>query len=1234
MELVHIRARCCRCIAAEWAAMRREAWSGEHKGDQWHFNRRNQPHREAAAAGAGVLNNRRGDHDLDVTAAAAATTRGPAVVYSRELQQLQQRYDQQRRDILDMRHRTRDPDVDTDSMRQHEVERGSDLGRGVDGHPQYRIVLQRTTRDSPEEKLEVVDGREISPESRREQFYIREGNAEILRLVTRGRSVEENQHSTQQDQRPTTNVPPARQHGTREERGKEILMQRFIEDQRKGASGSQQPREARESQETTEDEALNARQQELLVRRLLEEEEARLGNMRLLNEALLHHRGTMFLVPSGDHETQSLPGQTSMATQTDVDNSTQTDPLCLMRPPRRRAKSDNDESYTDEDDQQTKVTNGRIVNDTDNGWPKRRKIKKRRQLRYRGDIKLKRGVSTKRHKIKTPIMEETESAVEAIEQSSNSKSKESSDSMEVYSQNKESLLPKNNNASKVQTTAGEVEVIEVNKEKMVTVRKDNSPNREPTPSDSLEKNYHRVDAEGTDTLKLLGNENLSSAIQNRHNPEVSESSPKSSKKEEASSYFTSHEVISEAHYVHLDNKQLPTAQNETLLREPQPNVNQQHESQSKGNKHLPSSRLADDNFHVLRNNISNDHRYHGDEYRRPSSHDIDMKYDAAHYYQEDNRRSYSRERTQEAQEHERRPRSRSRRTPADVLWYENYGSPNIDRYGRIRPHSIDNRYRSSRWNEEYYADARRHYETDKEDWLRTNSFDHDRSHGRYRNNPYETMHHYRRYNSRSHSRERRLRDRRRSHSRERDYYEWLYHRSRSRNRIERKRSQRSRSRYREDSARPNLSRHRISPSRRELEDNVEWYYGTDDQFPHYLKNEDPKVLVVDKAPENIQSKEDFEAEIIKRHVLSKDKVSKLNEQASKNASPFRIAEERTDLKQAEEPVTVHENVVKNLAITEEIHGNEAEHAPTEKSPNNLASQLGGIEHKISVVESVSTQVSPQRTLPVEKQSMVRYSDRDNESLKLVDSLEQSDEEKSADKTKTKVQISVKMVSQATGSPIKDRSRQKFASGFGKEEKQQSRQSTSEPGRSDKDTQQAAGKAKSAIQVSPRVEEQKKVGLPVRKGSRYMEWYKTKKEERDKKRREEEENKKKDEKKNDKLQRSRRNFVTSGKAQAKEDIPVTPERKKEDIKEDEEVEAVRNEGEDVVEEKLGGLQTLKVSGGFEDDLDSGIAMSSLPLGSLGRRKKHHQLMEKKSIFTIAYDDMQTQQIRADSTSPPY
>jgi hypothetical protein len=323
--------------------------------------------------------------------------------------------------------------------------------------------------------------------SRREQFYIRDGDAEILRLVTRGRSLDEQEFAQvgpQPQQRPMTLVPPREHRGVRADDGKEIIMQRFMEDQRNNSSSQQA--------EDTDDRGLltSLHQHDALVRRLLEDE-ARLNNTLLLTEALVAQRQhEQFLATAGENiETQSLPGQTTMATQTDVDSSTQTDPLHLLRPPRRRARSDNDDSYTEEEEQDGEVDKKDAVKLNSSGnaiygfWIKKHRSRRRRNSFYRGDLRAKRAggkggflVSGKRHKIKTPILEETESALEAAE------GQHDYNAFSSYAQNKTSMLRRRKNKAKIATTSGEMEVT------ILPNQLQNYPeDAEETPTDSLEE---------------------------------------------------------------------------------------------------------------------------------------------------------------------------------------------------------------------------------------------------------------------------------------------------------------------------------------------------------------------------------------------------------------------------------------------------------------------------------------------------------------------------------------------------------------------------------------------------------------------------------------------------------------------------------------------------------------------------------------------------------------------------
>ncbi|XP_063907032.1 cadherin-86C [Zophobas morio] len=160
-------------------------------------------------------------------------------------------------------------DNEAESLRRHEQERGSD-------------------RTEARRKLE----REVS----RDQLYIREGNADILRLITRGN---DNAYYVTDS-------------------GKDILMKRFIDQQQETRSVNL-PNAVSRLQ--TEHELLEAslRQQNALLRQILQERER---DLRL--------------------ETQSLPA----GTQTDQDQETQTEPLFL----RRKVRSDNDASDGSDDE--------------------------------------------------------------------------------------------------------------------------------------------------------------------------------------------------------------------------------------------------------------------------------------------------------------------------------------------------------------------------------------------------------------------------------------------------------------------------------------------------------------------------------------------------------------------------------------------------------------------------------------------------------------------------------------------------------------------------------------------------------------------------------------------------------------------------------------------------------------------------------------------------------------------
>lgn len=399
-------------------------------------------------------------HGADAITAAAASLRhqvndengGPNVIYSREFIKKERdrqptmlvedvEIDPYQADTFSTKNKVEDPkkevqdrlrinqenDPDSDSIRRHEVERGSDLGKslrksdferiqhqkpdvkpdyqrieidrglevGPSGVKEYRLVLEHPTR-MPEEVSDddIIDLDQ--EESNREQYYIRDGNAEILRLVTRGN----------QDERPRTLVPEHEKAYVKVDKGKEIIMKRFMEDQKQSLSENEDF------------------QQELLRRLQKEYQERNMGlsyptrtNIGNLQEYVAHllaqnRNDAMFLSEINQNfdmdnrtigyslpnqETQSLPGHMEMSTQTEREFGTQTEELSMLRPPRRKVRSDNE--FSDEDAEEDRYGFEKAVTalNLGKGWVKRTSRSKK----------------NRRHKIKTPIMEEGESANES-----------------------------------------------------------------------------------------------------------------------------------------------------------------------------------------------------------------------------------------------------------------------------------------------------------------------------------------------------------------------------------------------------------------------------------------------------------------------------------------------------------------------------------------------------------------------------------------------------------------------------------------------------------------------------------------------------------------------------------------------------------------------------------------------------------------------------------------------------
>ncbi|XP_065090429.1 cadherin-86C isoform X2 [Ochlerotatus camptorhynchus] len=329
--------------------------------------------------------------------------------------------------------------IDDDSMRRHEMDRGSDLNYERRGSFKRQGGLG-------------VNGVEDSLEPR-DQYYIKDGNAEILRLITRGRNEEENIY---------VNVPQRGagvgggggggggggpgQYIMVDNGGKEILMRRYIEEQANGKQiirehyqllpgttfiqtipnevpgyrgehvtevkighdheksnrGSNKDEDENEIQITHavsnhslihQELETSLKQQNALLRQILLEKEK-------LEEKYKEHDQAM--------ETQSLPCQAVVATQTDCETSTQTEPMKIDR---RRTKSENDDSFSEDEYEYVKYSPPDSPDDV--YLIKRKRTRKKTKYKSDGESNGKAGkrfitVESVKRKIRTPIQEEEE----------------------------------------------------------------------------------------------------------------------------------------------------------------------------------------------------------------------------------------------------------------------------------------------------------------------------------------------------------------------------------------------------------------------------------------------------------------------------------------------------------------------------------------------------------------------------------------------------------------------------------------------------------------------------------------------------------------------------------------------------------------------------------------------------------------------------------------------------------
>lgn len=314
-------------------------------------------------------------------------------------------------------------------MRRHEIDRGSEA--------EYRSSFKRKMA---QEDVILTN---------RDQYFIKDGNAEILRLITRGKNDEENIY---------VNIPPQPQYIMVENAGKDILMKRYIDEQSNGkqivrehyqivptlqqaapkSDGGQMPhvseiyvnksqgsaiysqadpnsdvrivhtnlqntphltvpgesqmQHAYSNQSLIQQELENSlKQQNALLRQILLEKEKLQEKYNQQETAL---------------ETQSLPGHsTAIATQTDCDAGTQTDFQAAKG--RRRARSENDDSMSEDDYEYVRYS---PPNSPEGVYWIKRKRPKRKGGRNKSDRSGRRVVMVDdiKRKIRTPIKEENE----------------------------------------------------------------------------------------------------------------------------------------------------------------------------------------------------------------------------------------------------------------------------------------------------------------------------------------------------------------------------------------------------------------------------------------------------------------------------------------------------------------------------------------------------------------------------------------------------------------------------------------------------------------------------------------------------------------------------------------------------------------------------------------------------------------------------------------------------------
>lgn len=371
---------------------------------------------------------------------------GPNIIYTKEMQ-LQEAFANKHKEYIEdlengydriatLHHHRKEQD--NDSIRRHEIDRGSEVGDYVGSGADKNI------QDKVEHNLKRESDKHAPSSLGKDQYFIKEGNTEILRLVTRGKTEEERYVNLPvHTQRPVTLIPHTQYVVV--DNGKELLMERFIREQGEEASNI---RERMDKIVTDLDDISNGKDsksvgqrfkadlenqnqsneysnlrldvpgavplksdylhsalieiqnkssihQELLESSLRKQNEL-LHQILIERDRMLQNQETASQVES-KLETQSLPGHSVMATQTECHIGTQTE-ADFTTEVKRKSRSDND-SYS-EDESQTSTDHLKKI-----AWVKKKKPKKK--MKYKDPRRSIRIYELKR-KIKTPIIEESD----------------------------------------------------------------------------------------------------------------------------------------------------------------------------------------------------------------------------------------------------------------------------------------------------------------------------------------------------------------------------------------------------------------------------------------------------------------------------------------------------------------------------------------------------------------------------------------------------------------------------------------------------------------------------------------------------------------------------------------------------------------------------------------------------------------------------------------------------------